>query len=226
MNVCKSMNPGSDKEVPADGAWSFLANVRWPKRNLYHSHEDFVDAVNHIARSILNHGIPEDLLVVNLTSEITNSSFASHFHNLRKHHDMETVKGVIQAMRDLEWMDKMKSSHERFRELKIGGQECIFEFMKHLERFHHAHKLNDGNYIACAQEIKSVFFQGARVPDDIQKMCRMSLDLDLVAVEVAKIMRERHGATEGGFPIQKQDLLQTTWNPVYSQQHAYKGFLP
>ena len=230
MNVSESIKPGSDKEMPTDGAWSYLANVKWPKRKLYHSHEDFVDAVNDIAVSILNRGIPEDLLVVNLTTEIANSSFASHFHHLKKHHDTETVKGVIRAMRDLEWMDKMKSSHERFRELRIGGRECIFEFMKRLERFHHDHELNDGNHIACAQEIKSVFFQGARVPVDIQRMCRMCLDLDLVAMEVAKIMKERHGTTEGGFPssdIQmQQDFIETKWNLVHMQQQASTPSMP
>ena len=59
--------------------------------------------------------------------------------------------------------------------------------------------MDEGNYIARAQEIKSVFFQGAMVPEDIQNISRMCLDLDLVAVEVAKILKEQRGTTEGGF---------------------------
>ena len=192
------ISPDSDEESN-DSAWCYMANVNWPKRKFYHSHDDFVDAVEDMATRIFSRGIPEDLLAINLISEIASSPYASQFQNRKKPHDMQTIKGVIQTLRDLEWIEKMKSPYERFRDLKIGKQECIIDFMKRLERFHQVHGMDEGNYIARAQEIKSVFFQGAMVPEDIQNICRMCLDLDLVAVEVAKILKEQRGTTEGGF---------------------------
>ena len=91
-----------------------LAATKWPRRKVFFSNDDFVDALTSHCESLYSQGIDKDEIAFSLNTDLMASDIASDYAAHKKQMKTLTLDGVIAAVSTCDKASKILSNNEKF----------------------------------------------------------------------------------------------------------------
>ena len=156
-----------------------LAATKWPRRKVFFSNDDFVDALKSLCDSLFSLGIDKDEIAFSLNTDLMASDIASAYAAHKKQMKTITLDGVLEAVSACDKASKILSDNEKFSLITLEKGEDYYSVMRRLETAYSDYNIGDPTDVkAMLRVLKKRFCEAVSLPHSVRQAIRHCQDLD------------------------------------------------
>ena len=173
--------------------YKLLKSAKWPKPEIFHTHDEFVVAIRTQIDNIRRQGVNDNEIAFHLNNELIASSLGPSYATHSRGMDVTSLNGVLKALIGCDQMSNLLTKNEKWERIRQAPNEDLYSVMRRLESAYEDYQIGDlRDKRARLRIIREQFCHAASLPAHISNNLRHCQDLqDMVFIAIEDLRKQQ-----------------------------------